>query len=152
MATLTPAFHTESQQIHGDHTLLIRELRALDLALDRLENHSEVFGNLATAKEVQFLGKALASELPDHFRREERTILTTVSKVSPQLAEFAREMERQHEGLRARLNTFCVALEELEAANDLDGAIADLKKTGKVLTCELGRHIALEEEELAGFL
>jgi len=152
MATLTPAFHTESQQVHADHTLMLRELRALDMALDRLECRSEVFANLATAKEVQFLGKALASELPEHFRREERTILSTVSRVSPQLAAFTQEMERQHEDLRGRLNTFCVALEELEAARDLDKAIADLKKAGKAFTTELGRHIALEEEELAGFL
>lgn len=152
MPTLTPVFHTESQHVHADHTLMLRELRALDLALDRLECRSEVFANLATAKEVQFLGKALAAELPDHFQREERTLLNTVAKVSPQLEQFAHEMCRQHEDLRIRLDSFCSALEQLETAQDLDMAIGGLKKAGKALTTELGRHIALEEEELAGFL
>ena len=152
MATLTPMFRAEAERIHHDHGVLVGELAALDSALDRLVCYSEVFANLATAKQVEFYGKNLAAELPEHFQREEGTLLTTVAEVSPELAHFAEEMKQQHKELRARLQAFCAAIEQLEAAEDLGEAIAKLKEQGKELTRELGRHVALEEHELSGFL
>ena len=152
MATFTPAFHTESVKIHHDHEVLLGELAALDAALDRLVCYSEVFANLATLKQVEFYGKNLAAELPEHFQREEEKLLATISEVSPELARFATEMKKEHVELRARLAAFCDTLEKLEAAEDLDAAIATVKEQGKELSRELGRHVALEEHELSGFL
>ena len=152
MATFTPGFHTESETIHFEHRVLLDELAALDSALDHLESPADPFASLATAKQVEFYGKQLAEKLPEHFRREEETILATVAQISPELKAFAAEMKLQHEELRVRFGQLQAAVEKLQAADDLDDAIAKLKEQGKELTRLLGRHVSLEETELSGFL
>ena len=152
MSRLTATFEAESERVHEDHQNLLHDLGELDRALDRLVCHSEVYANLASVEAVRRYGERLIERLPQHFAREEATVLATVSEVSPELAEFAREMKREHEQLRARLEAFCQALEQLRAWEELDEAICNVKEHGKGLTRQLGRHIALEENELRGFL
>ncbi len=149
---IVPTRGSESKAIHDEHLSLIGDLAQLDGGLRRLECYSEVFANLAGAEQVKYYGRRLASQLPEHFRREEETVLATVSKVSPELAGFAQQMRHEHEELRARLAAFSSALEQLEAAQDLYEAICQLHERGKALTQQLGRHVALEEQELSGFL
>lgn len=152
MATFTPAFRTDTKKVHFEHQALITELTELDAALDELVCYSEVYANLATAQQVCRCGRHLAEVLPAHFGREEATVLTTVARVSPELAAFAIEMKHQHDQLRARLISFCRAVEQLEAAQDLDEAICNVKEQGKALARELTNHVVLEENQLGGFL
>lgn len=152
MASFTPAFHTASHKVHCEHQELINQLAELDAALDELVCYSEVFANLASAGQVCRCGRRLAELLPEHFGREESTVLTTVAQVSPELADFAREMRCQHDQLRLRLSNFCRAVEQLESGQDLDDCICRLKQDGKMLASELTSHVALEESQLQGFL
>jgi hypothetical protein len=151
MPTLTPVFHQESEKVHHEHGVLIQELAALDLLLDKLDS-SDVQANLATAKQVEISAKHFAQELPDHFRREEEKILSVVSGVSIELETLTNELKRQHAELRQELDQFCRDLAQLAGTAGLDQTMARVKEDGKRLTRELGRHIALEEHELSGFL
>lgn len=152
MATFPASFPADSEKVHCEHQALITELGELDAALDELICDSQVFADLAPARKVCACGRHLADTLPEHFRREEAAILNPVARVSPELAEFTQEMRRQHQALRARLADFCRALEALEAAQDLDQAVAYVKQQGKQLAREMSNHIALEENQLGGFL
>lgn len=152
MATFTPVFRVASEKVHCEHQSLLQELSELDAALDELACYSEVYANLAKAQQICRCGRHLAEMVPAHFGREEATVLATVAKVSPELELFARAMRQQHEALRARLTVFCRAVEELETAEDIDRAVAAVKEHGKLLACELSRHVALEEAQLGGFL
>jgi hemerythrin-like domain-containing protein len=152
MATLTAAFQSGSKRVHYEHGVLVQQLRALDLELDYLQGHLETAGSLIAAKRIQLYASQLADELPSHFLREEQTVLASVAGVSRQLELFAEEMKAQHRDLRQRLNLFCQAIDQLETAEDLAAAVGEIREKGKALTGELGRHIALEEQELSGFL
>ena len=152
MATFTPAFHNASHRVHGEHQLLLNELTELNIALDELVCYSEVYADLAAAQRVCRCGHHLAELLPEHFVREESTVLATIAKVSPELREFAREMVLQHQQLRRRLDSFSSALADLERAEDIDAAVFRVKEEGKRLARELTDHIVLEENELDGFL
>jgi hemerythrin-like domain-containing protein len=152
MATLTPVFHAESERIHGEHANLLHSLAELDLALDHLLCYAEVFADLSSAGQVEEHGRLLVEGLPEHFVREEATLLDTVARVSPELASFAAEMKREHQELRLRLAEFGRLLDEFAKRENLDETIWQLKERGKAMTRELGRHVALEEQELSGFL
>jgi hemerythrin-like domain-containing protein len=150
MAKLTPVFSTEAERIHREHADQLHYLAELDRALDHLNVAAE--GDSDAFSQVHLYGRLLTTGLPEHFLREERALLDTVAEVSPQLAEFAREMKREHEVLCVRMAEFCRALDEVQDADDPSAAMETLRAQGKELTGELGRHIALEEHELSGFL
>jgi hemerythrin-like domain-containing protein len=152
MASLSRTFAADTHRVHGEHETLIDDLSHLDRALDRLDCYSEVFANLAGADEVHFYSRKLIEQLPGHFDREEATVLEPVARVSPPLEVLVRELKKEHESLRSGLVAFSIALEELDAADDLYEAISQVKELGKDLVCEISRHVALEEQELAGFL
>jgi hypothetical protein len=152
MAALAPSFWTESKAVHNEHQALMEDLNELDYALDGLECYSEVFANFATAGQVLACGNRVAKLLPEHFVHEEDTLLAGVAKVSPELAEFAGEMRVQHDQLRARLADFCQALEHLRAGDDPGESLCEVKERGKMFTCEMRSHVALEEQRLKGFL
>jgi hypothetical protein len=152
MAALAPGFWTESKTVHNEHQALMGDLDELDFALDGLECYSEVFANFATASKVLACGSRVAKLLPEHFVHEEKTLLAGVAKVSPELAQFAGEMQVQHDHLRARLSDFCNALEHLRAGDDPSESLYEVKEQGKMFTCEMRSHVALEEERLKGFL
>ena len=71
MVTLAASFRTESQRIHNEHQAVEQLLAKLDAGLDRLVCYSEVYANLATAREVATLGRQLVGEFSDHCQREE---------------------------------------------------------------------------------
>ena len=130
-----------------------RLLAKLDAGLDRLVCYSEVYANLATAREVPTLGRQLVGEFSDHCQREEASLLDPVSEVSPELREFCSQKKLEHQALRMRLDAFRSALDDFEGeACDLYEAICHLKDSGKDLTRELRRHVDSEEQELSGFL
>lgn len=152
MAMLTQVFHKESEKVQHEHYVLKEELRTLELALEHLHSNFNDPANLIAAKQVQMYTRQLADELPPHFQREEQTILTTVAEISPELDSFAREMKRQHEDLRARMNSLCAAIDTMGNAEDVAGTVEKVRGEGKAFARELKEHIALEEQELSGFL
>ena len=152
MASLSTAFCVESEKVHCDHRVLLEQLAELQWALDNLECYSEVYANLATAARVKELGRKLLAELPEHFTREERSLLATVAKISPELSEFAEEMKLEHIDLRAQLAAFQVGLEELESGEDVADAVCRVKEMGTDFALSLSAHVALEERQLSGFL
>jgi hemerythrin-like domain-containing protein len=152
MASLSTAFCVDSEKVHCDHRVLLEELAELQWALDNLECYSEVYANLASVPRVQELGHKLIDSLPEHFTREERSLLTTVSKISPELAEFADEMKREHVELRARLAEFQKGLERLAEGDDVATSVCQVKDLGTDFALSLGAHVALEERQLSGFL
>ncbi len=152
VATLSPAFSADSKKIHTEHQGLLNDLVQLDRALDSVDCYSEVFANLAAVGEVAYYSHRLIEQLPEHFTREEETVLVPVAQVSPELGDLVQELKREHEELRAKLAVFALAMQELDSADDLYDAIWQVKELGKELTRGITRHVVLEENELAGFL
>lgn len=152
MATLTPAFHSECVRINSEHRVVLEDLAELERGLNHLVCHSEVFTDLSGLEQVRRAGLRLAEFLPVHCRREEDRLLATVAVVSPELSEFAREMKGQHRGLLSRLLAFCAALDAVENSADLRQAVWQLQREGTDLTEQIRQHVALEEQELSGFL
>lgn len=152
MAVLTKEFCAESKAVHYAHSAMMNELTAMSIALDKLCTSEDEFANLSVAKQVQFLARDIYSELVPHFRQEEATVLRTVSDVSRELANFARQMRGEHQDLERRFGTFCQTLEGLEGAPDLDATLREVKQEGRQLVRDLERHVNTEETELAGFL
>ena len=151
MASFTPGFRSVSSRIHTDHETLINELNELDGALDDLADCSALFAYRAAAERVCRCGQRLSQIVPEHFFREETLLLDTVAKVSPELAEFAREMRTQHVTLRGRLSEFCAAVQNLESPADRAQAVNAATESGRTLASELSSHVVLEESELDGF-
>jgi len=152
MATFSPAFLVSTKTIHGEHTHLLSDLNRLTAALNRLDCYSEAFADLSSVDEVRTLIKRLCDSLPEHFDREEETVLQPVTEVSPELRELVGDLKKEHEDLRAGLATLSLALAELDSADDLYDAIWYIKELGTDFIHKLGRHVAVEEHELAGFL
>jgi len=152
MAKLTHAFSSEAGVIHKEHEDLLHYLAELDRALDHLQPGEPVSPDADAFGQVFLYGRLLASGLPEHFLREEQELLDTVAEVSPELREIAREMKREHESLCVRVSDFCRALGDVQYAENRPAALEGVHALGKQLTRELGRHIALEEQELSGFL
>ncbi len=152
MATFPVSFRSDSDRIHGEHKALFVEITEFQQALDDLACGGEVFANLYGTERLGHHGRRLANLLPDHFQREEATLLPTIAHVSPELEEFAGEVRREHMQLRERLAEFCHVLDRLESGDDAAETVDALKKTGRALAHELNAHIALEESQLGGFL
>jgi hemerythrin-like domain-containing protein len=150
MATFPSNFRTDSRQIHADHQALATELLHLDSALDQLGEG--VLSQLDTAEDVARCGHRLAELLPEHFRREETLLFGTVAQVSPELREFSREMRHQHDLLRQRLIEFHNALEQMSHGKDVGTAVEHVRETGRLLAKEMSEHMAVEEDQLDGFL
>jgi vacuolar-type H+-ATPase subunit I/STV1 len=146
MASLDPTFHQETVSIHQEHEELITQLDKLDSALEQIVCYSEIFTDLATANQATSSGKWL----PKHYAHEETTVLETIAKMSPELASFAREMKRQHNEMRVRLESFRDHLAQLDETGDLEAAVAALKREGKDLTRVMRLHMAVEEKKFAG--
>lgn len=152
MAALNPVFQSESQRIHRDHQEMLNELSALDLALEHMGTGSADITDLHCVVKARALTLALTRQLPEHCMREETYLYTTIAEVSNELATFVQEMKREHIELFARLHAFCVALDELPNAADLQPAVANLKEMGVEVSRALRHHITVEEHELQGFL
>ncbi len=150
MASFPSSFRADSRQIHADHQALATELLHLDTALDHLEDG--VLEQLHTTDDVVRCGHRLAELLPEHFRREETLLFGPVAQVSPELREFSREMRHQHDLLRQQLIEFHSALEQLNHGRDAAAAIDRVRQTGRRLAHEMSEHMAVEEQQLDGFL
>jgi hypothetical protein len=91
----------------------------------------------------------MAEWLPRHYEHEETTVLATIAKMSPELASFAREMKRQHNEMRVRLENFRDRIEHLSETSDLEDAVNQIKKDGTNLTRMMRLHMAAEEKKFA---
>ena len=149
MASLDPKFHQETVSIHREHEELIAQLDQLDAALDQIFCYAEIFTDLATANQAISRGKWLAEWLPKHYEHEETTVLETIARMSPELSSFAREMKRQHNEMRVRLESFREHLAHLNETADLENAVNELKKEGSDLTRMMRLHMAAEEKKFA---
>ena len=149
MASLDPNFHQETLSIHQEHEELLAQLKRLDEALDQIVCYSEIFTDLATANQLVSEGRWVAEWLPKHYAHEEKTVLETIAQMSPELESFAREMKRQHNEIRFRLERFREHLEHLSENRDLEAAVLELKADGKDLTRLMRLHMAVEEKKFA---
>jgi exonuclease VII large subunit len=149
MASLDPQFHEETVSIHKEHEELVAQLNQMDAALEQIVCYSEIFTDLATANQALSRGKWMAEWLPRHYEHEETTVLATIAKMSPELASFAREMKRQHNEMRVRLENFRDRMEHLSETSDLEDAVNQIKKDGTNLTRMMRLHMAAEEKKFA---
>jgi uncharacterized protein YukE len=149
MASLDPQFHEETVSIHKEHEELVAQLDQMDAALEQIVCYSEIFTDLATANQALSHGKWMAEWLPRHYEHEETTVLATIAKMSPELASFAREMKRQHNEMRVRLENFRDRIEHLSETSDLEDAVNQIKKDGTNLTRMMRLHMAAEEKKFA---
>ena len=149
MASLDPKFHEETVSIHKEHEELVAQLDQMDAALEQIVCYSEIFTDLATANQALSRGKWMAEWLPRHYEHEETTVLATIAKMSPELASFAREMKRQHNEMRVRLESFRDRMEHLSETTDLEDAVNQIKKDGTNLTRMMRLHMAVEEKKFA---
>lgn len=150
MASLDPIFHLETVSIHHEHEELMTQLDEMDSALEQIACYSEIFTDLASANQAMSRGKWMAEWLPKHYAHEETTVLATIAKMSPELASFAREMKRQHNEMRVRLENFRDHLARLNETANLEAAVTELKREGKDLTRAMRLHMAVEEKKFGG--
>jgi iron-sulfur cluster repair protein YtfE (RIC family) len=151
MATFPNTFRSDSARIHGEHQELLAQLTELDAALEAL-GPSTLSADPLGAGRLRRSVTDLEQLLPGHFRREEATLLDAVAPVSPELAEFARQMRHEHQRFTARLREFAVAVADLEAGNHGGASVRKVREAGELLAHDLAAHIALEESQLDGFL
>jgi hypothetical protein len=149
MASVDPTFHQETVNIHREHEELVKQLDQLDAALDQIVCYSEIFTDLAASNQAISRGMWLAEWLPKHYAHEETTVLETITRMSPELASFAREMKRQHSEMRLRLENFQEHLAHLSENRDLESAVQQLKQEGSYLTRMMRLHLATEEKKFA---
>jgi Hemerythrin HHE cation binding domain len=149
MASLDPKFHEETVSIHQEHEELLAQLDQLDAAVGQMVCYAEVFTDLATANQAMSRGKWVAEWLPGHYAHEETTVLETIARMSPELASFAREMQRQHHEMRVRLEGFRDRLAHLHENRDLESAVSEMKREGRDLTRMMRLHMAAEEKKFA---
>jgi len=150
MASLDGNFHNEAVSLQQEHAELMAQLDQLDAALEKIVCYSEVLADLATANQAMTSGAWMAEWLPKHHAHEETTVLETIAKMGPEMASFAREMKRQHNEMRLRLETFREHIAHFSEERDLQQAVAELKREGKDLTRMMRLHIAVEEKKWAG--
>jgi len=150
MASLDPNFHQETVSLHQEHEELMKQLDQLDGALEQIVCYTEVLTDLATANQAAAQGKWMAEWLPKHYAHEETSVLAMIARMSPELAAFAREMQRQHNEMRLRLESFRDHLSHIGEQRDLEAAVAELKREGKDLTRVMRLHISAEERKFAG--
>jgi hypothetical protein len=72
-----------------------------------------------------------------------------MAKMGPALASFAREMRRQHNEMRVRLESFREHLARLHESPDIENAVNELKQEGSHLTRMVRLHLATEDKKLA---
>lgn len=151
MATFPTTFRSDSERIHSEHRQLLALLAELAAALEAMGPSTLSVDPLGTGR-VRRSAIRLQDFLPAHFRREEATLFDAVAPVSPELAEFARQMRREHQQFSARVAGFTRAVAEFEGGDHGGGSVTALKEAGEILAQELASHIALEEQQLDGFL
>jgi hypothetical protein len=127
----------------------MKELKALDRALNGLVCYPEVYADLGTAEQVYGCGRELRDAVPTHFAYEEQLVLEQVAALGPQWKTFAQEMRRQHLLLQSKLEAFLAAVDGLADAADLESAVDELKQRGRELARDLAAHMSTEERRLS---
>jgi len=150
MASVDPNLHQETASLHREHEELMGQLDQLDAALEQIVCYTEVLADLAMANQAAARGRWMAEWLPRHYDHEETTVLEAIAKMSPELASFAREMKRQHNEMRLRLESFREHIAHIGERRDLEAAVAELKREGKDLTRMMRLHMAAEDKKFAG--
>ena len=151
MATFPIGFRGDSARVHGEHQELLTRLADLTVALEALGPSTLSIDPLGAGRLRRSVSR-LQQILPGHFRREETTLLDAVAPVSPELAEFARQMRHEHQRFTARVSEFAGAVASLEAGDHDGGSLRKVQQAGEELAHDLAAHIALEESQLDGFL
>jgi hypothetical protein len=149
MLSQNAQFRSESESIKSEHQEMMNRLSELDQALEAVVCYSEVYANLAASEEALTLGRWIARHLPEHFGREEKTVLARMAKLGSDYAVFAKEMKRQHEEMRTRVDEFCRLVHELENTNDIEQCVCRLKDVGRELSHFMAIHMGAEESKLA---
>ncbi len=149
MASAKPALAMASDTMQQEHGELMQRLQKLDQALDALVCYSEVYADLSVCADLMREGRWLCGWLPGHFVREEETLLAALARLGPEYAAFVREMKRQHQEIGKGAAAFSAAAGRLEASDDLQQSICDLKEEGKRLTSTMAAHMGAEERKLA---
>ena len=137
--------------IRDEDRKLIEGLAELEAALDHLDCYAEVFVSLEGSERILDCLRRLERGLSSRNAWKEHLEMETISRISPELGEFARELKQEHEELRAGLRELSAAVEQLKTVDDLYEAISQIKEKGKQLARQIGRHLALEESELASY-
>ncbi len=151
MATFPTSFRSDSARIHGEHQELLRQLADLISALEALGPSTLSVDPLGAGR-LRRSASRLEVFLGSHFRHEEATLLDAVAPVSPELAEFARQIRQEHQRFTARMNAFRTEAAALEAGNHGGAGLRKVREAGEILAHDLAEHIALEENQLDGFL
>ena len=151
MATFPSSFRIDSARIHGEHQQLLVELAEMVAALEALGPSTLSVDPLGAAR-LRRSAARLQQSLPGHFRLEEVTLLDAVAPVSPELAEFSRQMRQEHQHFIERLSEFALAVAGLESGDHGGASLRQVQQTGETLARGLAAHIALEESQLDGFL
>ena len=142
MASPDPNFHEAAVSIQHEHEELMAQLDRLDSALEQIVCYSEVFSDLATANQAMGSGKWIAEWLPKHYAHEETTVLLTFARMGPELASFAREMQRQHGEIRVRLENLRDHLAHLNENHNLEAAVAELKQEAAETSRDAWGHLS----------
>jgi len=151
MATFPITFRSDSASIHDEHQRLLMALSELASALEAMGPSSLSVDPLGAGRVRRSAGR-LQDLLPSHFRHEETVLFDAVAPVSPELTEFARQMRREHGQFTARLTEFVAAVARLESGDGGGRSFAGVKEEGELLSHDIAAHIALEEQQLDGFL
>lgn len=151
MATFPNSFRSDSARIHGDHQELLAQLADFLSAVEALGPTTLSVDPLGAGR-LRRSASRLERFLPAHFRREESTLFEAVAPVSPELAEFARQMRCEHQQFVVRLGRFVAEVAELEAGDHGGAGLRKVQQAGELLAHDLAEHVALEEDQLDGFL
>jgi len=135
-----------------EHRELIVELAGFDSAIQCLDCLAGVAANRQAAQHVLYCCRRLERHLLERFSGKEQIDVATLARISPEYAEFARTLRLEHEELCSRLANFSRTVQELERADDPYEAMHRLKEEGERLGERIGRHLAVERSQLAGYL
>lgn len=136
------ALTEHARQIQQEHDYLLGQLNQLQAALARMQCYSEVFASYDGAEDASRIATRMLETILRHFEHEEKTILIALGRRSP---AFAREMQRQHDGIRHAMQAFTTDLLYLQQADDPAEAIQHVKDEGEQVTRMMVAHMDAEE-------
>ena len=140
--TTAQALLDHATTIRQEHDYLLGELETLENALGRVSCYSEVYANFEGAGEACGIATHMMETVLRHFAHEERTVLPALGRDYP---TFAKEMQRQHDGIRRQLQRFTTDLLYLSQAEDPSEAVETVKQEGEDLARSMVAHMQTEE-------
>jgi len=140
------------EQAPEEHRELIVDLAGFDSAVQCLDCLARTAAYREAAQQLLHCCRRLERRLSQRLSGKEQIEVATVARISPEYAEFAGKLKREHQELCSRLANFSRAVQELEAAGNAYEAVRRIKEEGRRLAEQIGRHLAVERSQLAGFL